>query len=433
MTAFDRFERSLPALFDELATPSVPDYTDDLLARTRATRQRSEWTFLERWLPVSSFAARIAPSPRIPWRLGAMVALLAVAALVAAYIAGALLRPPSNIGPGRNGEVILVDKSGNVLAADPLTGQSRTIVSATPDQPISRPIVSPDGSRFLIVRPSAAGSMNLFVVDLAGRETLITPDAALSAWHYIGWSPMGDRVLVRDEGGRILLLDAVEPGPPFSISKAINMGNLWIEGNYNPVSTKAFRPPYGDEILFSGNDRRTLAAIRPDGTGLRTILDVRDGGLGQALDSAQWSPDGQQIAFVLQEEVDGPFTLWTVHADGSNPRRIGPPGHQWTPMWSPDGMRIAFEYWTPPAVEDADWDFHPVAILDLATGDLHDVGNAYQDGYLGWEWSPDGTSILQVPKDGVGKVLIVDATTGQVHTTGLDSDQAITWQRLPLE
>jgi dipeptidyl aminopeptidase/acylaminoacyl peptidase len=361
-----------------------------------------------------------------------MVALLAVAALLAAYVVGALLRPPSNIGPGRNGEVILVDKAGNVVAADPVTGSSRTIVAATSAQPISRPIVSADGTKFLIVRPSAAGSQNLYVVDLAGRETLITPDP-LSAWHYIGWSPMGDRVLVRDEGGRILLLDAVTPGPAFSISKSINMGNLWIEGNYNPASTKAFRPPYGDEILFTGRDGQALAAVRPDGTGLRTILDVRDGGLGVSLSSAEWSPDGQRIAFVMQEEIDGPFTVWTVDADGSHPRRIGPPGHQWTPMWSPDGTRIAFEYWTPPAVEDADWDAHPITIIDLASGELREVGDAYREGFLGWQWSPDGTSILEVPKDGVGKVVIVDATSGAVHTTSWDSDQAVTWQRLPPE
>ena len=429
MTSFDRFERSLPGLFDELAAPRVPDYFDDLLTRTQATRQRSEWTFLERWFPVTSFAARVAPLPRVPWRLGAMVALLAVAALVAVLVVGALLRPPSNIGPGRNGELIIVDKTGQVLAADPVTGASRRLVPASDGTPISRPIVSPDGMKFLILRPSSAGSQNLFVVDLDGHETLITPDP-LSAWHYIGWSPMGDHVLVRDDGGRILLIDAVTPGPAFSISKSIDMGSLWIEGNFNPVSTKAFRPPYGEEILFSGNDGRTLAAIRPDGTGLRTILDVRDDGLGFTLDSAQWSPDGQQIAFVLQEEADGPFTLWTVGADGSHPRRIGPPGHQGTPMWSPDGLRIAFEYWTPAAVEDAEWDYHPIAIMDLATGDLQDVGDAYKEGYLGWGWSPDGKSILEVPKDGVGKVLIVDATTGEVHATPWESDQAISWQRL---
>ena len=97
MTSFDRFERSLPSLFDELAAAPVPDYTDDLLARTAATRQRPKWAFLERWLPVSSFAARLAPSPRIPWRLGALVALVAVAALIAVMVAGALLRPPSTI------------------------------------------------------------------------------------------------------------------------------------------------------------------------------------------------------------------------------------------------------------------------------------------------------------------------------------------------
>ena len=429
MTSFDRFERSLPSLFDELAAAPVPDYTDDLLARTAATRQRPKWAFLERWLPVSSFAARLAPSPRIPWRLGALVALVAVAALIAVMVAGALLRPPSNIGPGRNGEIILVDKAGKVVAADPVTGNTRLILAATSSSPISRPIVSPDGTKFLIVRPSAAGAQDLFVVDLQGHETLITP-SALTAYHYIGWSPTGDKVLIRDDGGRILLLDAVTPGPPFSISRSIEMGELWVGNNFNPRSNNAFRPPSGDEILFTGNGGRTLAAVHQDGTGVRTILDVEAARLGVSLDFASWSPDGQQVAFVLQKDVDGPSTTWLVNADGSNPHRIGPDGHQWAPQWSPDGRQIAFERWTPNADPEADWDYHPITIVDVATGKLHEVGTGYKDGYLGWEWSPDGTSILEVPRDGLGKVLIVDAASGAVQTTPWDSDQAISWQRL---
>jgi dipeptidyl aminopeptidase/acylaminoacyl peptidase len=426
MTSFDRFERSLPTLFDELAAPRVPDYFDDLLTRTQATRQRPEWVFPERWLPVTSFVAHIAPTPRIPWRLGAMVALLAIAAVAAALVAGALLRP-SNIGPGRNGEIIMVNKAGEVVAADPASGRSRTLISAANVPANSRPIVSPDGKKFPIVRPAAPGSQNIFVVDLQGKQTLITPDP-LTAYHYIGWSPMGDRVLLRDDGGRILLLDAETPGPAFSLSKSIHMGTLWVGANFNPRTTNAFRPPYGDEIMFMANDMRTLAAIRQDGTGLRTVLDVQR--LGVALDGAQWSPDGRTIAFVLQKDVDGPYTTWLVDADGSNVRPLSWVGAQWSPMWSPDGKRIAFEYWTPTPVEDADWDAHPIAVVDVATGALHEVGAAHKDGYLGWEWSPDGKSILEVPRDGFGKVLIVDATSGTVQTTPWDSDQAISWQRL---
>src|SRR5262245_27705682 len=148
--------------------------------------------------------------------------------------------------------------------------------------------------------------------------------------------------------------------------------------------------------------------------------------------AAQWSPNGQQIAVEIQKDLDGPTTTFILNADGSNVRQVSGVGGQWSPMWSPDGTKVAFEYWTPPANGDkeADWDFHPIAVVDVASGALHEVGTGYKDGYLSWDWSPDGTSILEVPKDGVGHILIVDAKTGVVSPTPWAVDQAISWQRL---
>ena len=431
MTAFDRFERNLPALFDELATPAVPDYTDDLLARTAATRQRPGWAFPERWFPMSAITRRFAAVPRVPWRLGVAVAILAVTALVAALIAGALLtnRLPA-YGPAVNGAIIFVDDSGNVVAGDPDTGLSR-VVLANPSN--TKPVFSQDGTRFFVLRPAAAGQQHIFVGDLEGNETQITKDS-VTAWHYVGWSPNGDRILVRDDGGRILLLDTSRAAEPVSISKGLNMGTVWIGAGFNYRSSNAFRPPNGDAILFTGNDWRTLASVRPDGTGLRTILDVQGAGLGVSLDAAQWSPDGRQITFVVQKDIDGPTTTFIVNADGSEPRELSGIGHQWSPTWSPDGTQVAFELWTPPAApaaEDAEWDPHPIAIVNVATGDLREVGPVHKDGYLSWDWSPDGTSILAVPRDGFGVIEIVDAMTGDTTTTEWAVDQPISWQRLP--
>src|SRR5262245_14963272 len=59
-----------------------------------------------------------------------------------------------------------------------------------------------------------------------------------------------------------------------------------------------------------------------------------------------WSPDGSQIAF---QSWSGPQVsgagdgIWLMNADGSNPRKLLPPGYGdgW-PTWSPDGSKIAF-------------------------------------------------------------------------------------------
>ena len=63
MTAFERFEREIPSLMDEIAPPRLPDYLDDMLRQTGRTRQRPAWASPERWLPMDVIA-RPAPFER---------------------------------------------------------------------------------------------------------------------------------------------------------------------------------------------------------------------------------------------------------------------------------------------------------------------------------------------------------------------------------
>jgi Tol biopolymer transport system component len=426
MTSFGRLERDLPFLLEELAAPRVPDYTDDLLARTGASRQRSEWAIPERWLPMAAFVGRLAPAPRIPWRLGVSIALLVAAALVAALVAGSLLhRGP--LGPGRNGAILFANPAGQVLAGDPATGQSRVVLASTGN---TRPLMAPDGRHFLVIKPDGSGYQDIYVSDLQGRAIKITP-TPLTVWHYAGFSPTGDQIVIRDDGGRILLLDATRPAEPVSLSKDLDMGALWIGDSFNDRSSNAFRPPNGDETLFMAMDGRQLAAIRPDGTGVRTILDVQTSGIGIGLGAANWSPDGSRIALEARTALDAPWTTYIVNADGTNPRQVSDIGNQWSPMWSPDGKQLAFERQMP-ATDDPNADLvpRPFAVVDLATGALREVGTASADGYLSWDWSPDGKSILAVPKDGVGKITIIDVASGRTTVTGWSADNAITWERL---
>jgi Tol biopolymer transport system component len=164
--------------------------------------------------------------------------------------------------------------------------------------------------------------------------------------------------------------------------------------------------------------------MNADGTGATQItFDTHFSGY------PSWSPDGGQIVFSLQAEQDGPWSIFLVNADGKNLRPLHTDGMHFGPQWSPDGKSVAFEHWTR-AANGTDWVAHPIGIVDVATGQLHDVGPVSEDGYVGWGWSPDGTSILEVPKQNVGTVLVVNAATGHTTTLPWSTDGAISWQRV---
>ena len=415
MTSFDRFERSLPALFDELATPRVPDYYDDVMTRTAATRQRPGWTFPERWLFMSALTRRFAAAPGIPWRLGALVALLALAAVVAALAAGALLnRAPAPFGPAGNGHIAFVNADGQVAIGDPSTG-STVLLEGSSDS--SDPMFSPDGSRILYLSHPSAATVNLVVAAVDGSTMVTVNPKPITPPKFGAWSPGGERFLIVTAGGELVAYDTRGTAAPVNLSAPLGLHWLDVGLGYNFRSSQAFRPPAGSEILASTASDTRLVAIRADGASYRTILDAETSPVPfTRLRGAEWSPDGTRIAVMLEQ---APFAerwhAYVMNADGSGLEPLGslganPQGDQNSVLWSPDGSRIAYQYWIRHTADDGQ-DFNPIGIIDVATGEAHDVGPVLTNGAT-WDWSPDGQSILEVPGDGSGRILIINATTG---------------------
>ena len=90
-----------------------------------------------------------------------------------------------------------------------------------------------------------------------------------------------------------------------------------------------------------------IYTVRPNGHGLRQITHVD----GEAL-NPDWSPDGSQIAFALNE-----CSVAIMNADGTDRRVLPsetPGGCEADPSFTPDGSRLVYERYDPPD-DDAVW------------------------------------------------------------------------------
>ena len=236
MTAEQRFERSLPALLEELGESSLPDYRDSLLGRTAAMRQRPAWTFPERWIPMDTTLRRVPAAP-LNWRLLALAALLIIAAATIAVIAASSNRrlPAPPYGPAANG-MMAYSFGGDIYLADPVTGMSRSIASGPEID--KDPVFSPDGEHIIWVRGTGQGSHGV-LADADGtniRDLLGPPCRECTAW---GWMADSQSIFVTSNvAGRDITIENV-----FTRKKSV----IDVPGEIRRIG---FRPPDDAQIAY---------------------------------------------------------------------------------------------------------------------------------------------------------------------------------------
>jgi TolB protein len=147
------------------------------------------------------------------------------------------------------------------------------------------------------------------------------------------WSPQG---LIAFEDKGIVWVDSVSH---FYFADT-TLAGIWIlnpeTGERRRLLPRGKTPawsPDGNSLAFSDNQ---IFTINSDGSDRRQVTS-RIGGFYPA-----WSPDGQQIAFDSNGGAPGPYYIWLVNADGSEPHNIsyGGMGEWRMPNWHPDGFRI---------------------------------------------------------------------------------------------
>lgn len=171
--------------------------------------------------------------------------------------------------------------------------------------------------------------------------------------------------------------------------------------------------PDGRRIAFRWNPgaetNTPLAIIDADGSNFVNLSKVT-GLKGWA---PSWSPDGTRLVAAAGSKAGAPPSLYVMNADGSQVRRITEAGREAQyAQWSPDGDWIAFTF-----VVEGGFDIYKVRPDGSALTALTDDGAS---GRNNWPvWSPDSTQIgygregaesamWVMNADGSGKQLVTD-------------------------
>jgi Tol biopolymer transport system component len=153
--------------------------------------------------------------------------------------------------------------------------------------------------------------------------------------------------------------------------------------------------------------------------------------MDQDFDDVRWSPDGAFVAYHAAPEDDlESQRLFVIAADGSGtPRQITDALGTWWDIdqtWSPDGTEIAFDRYQS---VDGQWLVRPLAIVDVTTGMVREVGPIAHDARaqngsstdsaaspgegMWFEWSPDGRFLIAVPTEAPAHPVLIEVATGE--------------------
>ncbi|MEA2433863.1 MAG: TolB protein [Actinomycetota bacterium] len=146
--------------------------------------------------------------------------------------------------------------------------------------------------------------------------------------------------------------------------------------------------PDGQQIAFgchgsfrAGSPGREICSMNSDGS---DRIRVMDNDVDE--NSPTWSPDGEKISFVRGYWNDS--EIWIVDSDGTNERQITNNSFQeFEPAWSPDGELIAFM-----SYRHQNQDIF--VISPDGTGEANLTNSHVHEGEP--NWSPDGSKIAYV-------------------------------------
>jgi Tol biopolymer transport system component len=226
-----------------------------------------------------------------------------------------------------------------------------------------RPKWSPDGSKIALrslrdYDPNDPGpsGYTLYIMDYPANnvQRLIlsqlpnqSSDICAEIDHTFQWSPDGSKLAF--DYGQLTVGDDFCQGIFHSNVYVVNVngsGLVRLTNDTSALNRDVTWSPSGDQIAFVSEDQtgegaRTIDVMNSDGTNRRRIISfAHEDGVG----TTAWSPDGSKILFWFARgtcQVLPCSQLYTIKPDGTGLTQLShSSGGYWSAMWSPDGTKI---------------------------------------------------------------------------------------------
>ncbi|MDQ3849465.1 MAG: hypothetical protein M3296_02460 [Actinomycetota bacterium] len=304
--------------------------------------------------------------------IGVLVAPAASADVFNGRIAFSSFRVDPPAGEARTGDVFTINPAGTDLRRLTTNPADDAQADWSSDGKVIAYRIRKPNSRinFEVARMSAFGDGQRRLTDTPTGQASSQPS----------WFPDMSAILYRRSGpGLIASIWQMGPLGEDSQLRYDPPGAQWYPSLSPDMSTIVF----ATTTSSTGDTDRAIHTINRDGGTVQTLFDV----VG-AYDSAPaWSPDGALIAFqsdanVAGENPEGDMEIWTMNADGGDPRQLTHNAlHDEGPVWSPDATMLAYSSGS----DDAHLD---IAIMTTTGAPVRTLTD-----YAGRDESPDWQAI----------------------------------------
>ena len=367
--------------------------------------------------------------------VGILIILIGGQALISQFSAQLLTgddqqeaTPTSYTAQLPEGSVLLFVSQDNGLVQASTSNNQTKVQDVQPDSSSTECINglhgSPNGQWAAMDTGCGHSSSTMQLIDLSTGHDVILPVETGS--RFLNWTPDGNSVIVRTDSYAENALQVIDVTtgeaevlsvPAYTYDAAISPGEEWI------LYTVTKGIGFGGELWM----------VDRDGENKQLVLREQK----HLIVYANWSPAGEQLAYIRIEDSTTPFTigeLWVADESGSNRRKIADAdaGHGYRPVWSPDGQKIAWIARENPQSEAADFKSDAlesnIYVWNMQTQQAKSITSF--TGVLTEEpvWSPDGEYLIfsQIT-DGQPDLWQVDIATGQVQqlTFGTGAAQPI--------